>query len=278
MIILENKKIKVSVSPEMGMALMDFKIYDRSILNQDLKDDFFKYRKGLGPIILPHFNQASPVMFESINLNDEKYRIFPHIKYLQEIGIFHPFQHGIARYVSWDYQVNNNTIIGQISGNDKFNNITLKNINGFDFNSKVIYKLFHNYLSIILEISGEMPVASGIHFYYDSVDEKSTISLDVCKPKDTTNMLYLNKNHNDILIPIADENGFFNSLLQTNRYNLLTKFMVEGSPDKVFDSIVIFSNIDRRFVCIELVSYKVGTKNTKLRHCGEIQLISDIPI
>ena len=276
MITLENKKIRVRISPEMGMALMDFRLYGRSILNQDLKDDFLKYRKGLGPIILPHFNQASPVTFENVDLNDEKYRMFSHIKYLHELGILHPFQHGIARYVSWNYQVNNNTIIGQISGDDKVNNITLKELNGFDFSGKIIYELFQNYLSIVLEISGEMPVASGIHFYYDLIDEKSTIFLNAYHKQNKIKMILLNKNHNDILIPIANENGFFDGLLQTNRYKLLTKFMVEGNPDKVFDSVIIFSNTDKRFVCIEPVSYKMGTKNNKLRHYGEIQLIPDI--
>jgi galactose mutarotase-like enzyme len=276
MVILENKKIRISVSPEMGMALMDFTIYNRSILNQDLKDDFYRYRKGLGPIILPHFNQASPVAFKNIDLNDEKYKMFSHIKYLQEIGIFHPFQHGIGRYVSWNYQVNNNTIMGQISGNDKVDNITLKDLNGFDFCGKVIYRLFQNYLSIVLQISGEMPVASGIHFYYDSVDEKSTVSLNAYHKQNKIKTISLNKNHDDVLIPIADENGFFNGLLQTNRYKLLTKFIVKESPDKAFDSVVIFSNIDKRFVCIEPISYIVGTKNTTLRNCGEIQLMPDI--
>lgn len=276
MILLENKKIKASVSPEMGMALMDFTVYNRSILNQDLKEDFLKYRKGLGPIILPHFNQASPVTFESVDINNEKYRMFSHIKYLREIGILHPFQHGIARYVSWNYQENNNTIIGTISGNDKVNNVSLKDLNGFDFSCRVIYKLFQNYLSILLETSGEMPVASGIHFYYDSVNEKSTISLNACNSEDTIRIISLNKNHNDVLIPIADENGFAHCLLQTSQYNLLTKFMTEGNPETVFDSIVVFSNIDKRFVCIEPISYKVGTKNIKLSHCGEIQLMPDI--
>lgn len=261
----------------MGMALMEFTIYNKSILNQDLKNDFYKYRKGLGPIILPHFNQASPIIFENINLDGEKYKFFPHIKYLQEIGIFHPFQHGIGRYIAWNYQANNNTIIGQISGDDKINNITLKDLNGFDFDGKVIYKLFQNYLSIVLQVSGEMPVASGIHFYYDSVDENSIISLKVCNNKDTVRMISLNKNNNDVLTPIADKNGFFYCSLKTKRYTLLTKFMVEGSQDKVFDSIVIFNNIDKKFVCIEPISYKLGTKNTKLSHYGEIYLIPDIP-
>jgi len=278
MIILENKKIKISISPEMGMALMDFTVYNRSILNQDLKDDFFKYRKGLGPIILPHFNQTSPVTFENIDLNDEKYKAFPHIKYLQEIGIFHPFQHGIGRYISWNYQVNNNTIIGQISGDDKINNISLKDLNGFDFSGKVIYKLFQNYLSIVLEVSGRMPVAFGIHFYYDSVDERSTISLNAYNGKNITKMIFLNKNHDDVLIPIVDNNGFSNWLLQTSRYNLLTKFMAKGNPDEVFDSVVIFNNTDKKFVCIEPISYKVGTINNKLNPCGEIRLIPDFPI
>jgi len=271
MITLENEKIKIVVSPEKGMALMDFSVYDRSILNQDLKDDFYKNRKGLGPIILPHFNQDSPVQFENIDPVDEKYIVFPHIKHLQELEILHPFQHGIGRYVPWNYQVNNNAIIGTISGDDKINNIKLKELNGFDFNSKVTYRLFEDYMSIKLEVSGEMPVASGIHFYYDSVDEKSIVSLNAYNNEDIISMISLNENHNNVLKPIADEYGVFHCLLQTSRYNLVTKFMVEGKSSKAFESLIIFSNADKRFVCIEPISYQIGTKNTKIKHCGEIQ-------
>lgn len=276
MIILENKKIKISISPEMGMALMDFAVYNRNILNKDMQDDFLKFRKGLGPIILPHFNQDSPTTFENVDLNDEKYRMFSHIQYLRELGILHPFQHGIGRYVAWNYKVKDNAITGTISGDDKINNVSLKDLNGFDFNSKVTYKLFQNYLDIVLEISGEMPVASGIHFYYDSVDEKSMIFLNAYNNEDIISMISLNENHNNVLKPIADEYGFFHCLLQTSRYNLVTKFMVEGKSSKAFESLIVFSNTDKRFVCIEPISYQIGTKNTKLRHCGEIQLIPNI--
>lgn len=278
MITLKNKKIGISVSPEMGMALIDFTVYNRSMLNKSLKNEFFKYRKGLGPIILPHFNQASAVNFEDIDKNDEKYIQFPHISYLQKEGIFHPFQHGIGRYVSWDYQVKKNTITGEISGNSKINNVSLKDLNGFDFKAKVTYTLLQNYLSILLQVSGEMPVASGIHFYYDSINEKSTISLKTYKGGNKTQLIFLNENHNDVLAPLADGNGFSHCLLKTERYNLLTEFMSKGNLNKVFESIIIFNDIKRNFVCIEPISYIVGTKNTKLNHCGEIRLTPNILI
>ena len=38
MILLENKKIKASVSPEMGMALMDFTVYKDGELSDIQKD------------------------------------------------------------------------------------------------------------------------------------------------------------------------------------------------------------------------------------------------
>jgi len=276
MIQLENKKIKVSISPEIGMALTSFKVYDREILNQDLKNDFLKTRKGLGPIILPHFNLDSPIKNDSINPNDQKYNLFPHIKHLRKLGIFNPFQHGIGRYVSWNYQLVENTITGAISGKDTIDGFTLKDLNGFDFNAKVIYFLHDNYVSIKIEINGEMPVASGIHFYYDLVDDDSTISLDAYQKQKKINSIYLNKKHNDVLTPIYDKNGFSHILLRTSRYNLLTKFMAEGDRDKVFESLIIFSDMEKNFVCIEPISYKIGENNTKVRHFGEIQLIPGI--
>ena len=273
MIQLENEKIKAKISPEMGMALTSLKIHDTEILNQDLKDNFIRTRKGLGPIILPHFNQVSPIAYKDTNPDDELYKVFPHIQHLRELGILHPFQHGIGRYVAWTYQIKKNTIIGYISGNDKVNRIKLKDLNGFDFNAKVIYKLFQDYINIELDVSGDMPVASGIHFYYDLVNNKSKIYLNAYHNNYEVEIIALNENHDDILIPVADENGLSRCLLQTSRYNLLTEFIVKGSSNSVFESLIIFSNTEKNFVCIEPLSYKVGTKNTKLNHNGVIKLI-----
>jgi galactose mutarotase-like enzyme len=175
---------------------------------------------------------------------------------LQEIGIPHPFQHGIGRYVAWNYQLNDNAIIGTISGEDKVNGFTLKELNGFNFYAKVIYRLLDDDVSIKIEITGEMPVASGIHFYYDLVDEDSTISLDAYQKQEKINTIYLNKNHDDVLTPISDKRSFVHVLLRTSRYNLLTKFRAEGDPDKVFESLIIFSDINKR----SLLQHKMSLK------------------
>jgi hypothetical protein len=88
MITLENTKINASISTEMGMSLIDFRIYDRNILNKELKDDFLKIRKGLEPIILSHFNQASPVKFKNIDPNNKKFKIFSSYQIFSRIGHF----------------------------------------------------------------------------------------------------------------------------------------------------------------------------------------------
>lgn len=274
MITLKNKRIKIVIAPDMGMALLDFSIDNISILNQKLKSDFYKTRKGLGPVIFPHFNQASLVTFDIINRSDKIYKLFPHIKYLQKLGISHPFQHGVGRYVPWNFKVNKNSLTGILSGDDEFGNIKLKKLNGFDFKSKIVYILNEDNLVIKYEVLGEKPIATGIHFYYDLIDTKSLIHLNAYRHDGTKiENMFLNKDHNEILCPVADKDGFSYCLLQTSKYDLLTKILTKGNSHKIFESIIIFSDIKKKFVCIEPISYKILERNTKLEHFSEIKLV-----
>lgn len=130
-----------------------------------------------------------------------------------------------------------------------------------------------------MQIFGEMPVASGIHFYYDSVDENSFITLNAYKGNKKIDLITLNSDHKDFLKPITKEgDGFSECVLNTAQYQLVTRFTAEGNLENSFDSLVIFSSIEKRFVCIEPISYDVTLKNTKTNFLGEIQLIPNLSI
>ena len=88
----------------MGMSLFSFNIDGCEILDLSRKNEFLKSRKGLGPIIFPHFNHFAFAPQETLALTEA----FNHIKALKELGVRHPFQHGIGRYVPWQYTISNN--------------------------------------------------------------------------------------------------------------------------------------------------------------------------
>ena len=58
-----NDSVGIVVAPEMGFSLVSLCWRGLEILDTNLKEDFLSVRKGLGPLILPHFNQLVKIMF-----------------------------------------------------------------------------------------------------------------------------------------------------------------------------------------------------------------------
>lgn len=58
---VKNEAIEITVAPDMGFSLVSFRCRGLEILDTRLKGDFLSIRKGLGPLILPHFNQFAAV-------------------------------------------------------------------------------------------------------------------------------------------------------------------------------------------------------------------------
>ena len=122
---LEEGGIRAVIAPEMGMSLVAFSVDGEQILDISREEIFLQTRKGLGPLILPHFNHAEK--FPEID-HDK----FPHIKPLFAMGVTDPFQHGVGRYACWNFEAGDNFAAGRISGSEIFNGYSMKEIAGFD--------------------------------------------------------------------------------------------------------------------------------------------------
>ncbi len=268
---LNKDGLRALISPEMGMALIDFSISGVSLLDRATEDDFLAYRKGLGPLILPHFNQNG-YLPESI---DEK--IFPHILVLREHGVKHPFQHGIGRYLPWRVEKINeeedeSSITGIITGKDEFSGIKLKELAGFDFIARVSYRLSSDGLFVAFDVKGEEPIVTGIHYYYDLIN-RETAELEFTDSSGKRNVLHFDdKGFDDVFLPGSKFGDYSTCTLKTERYRLEIVFKIKGLPEEVFESLVVFSPAGENFVCIEPLSYNPKSVATKKYNCGVILL------
>ena len=128
-----KKDIEAVVSPDMGMSLLHFSIDRVPILQKSRQNDFLEGRKGFGPLILPHFNQRAsfPAVPDNVLKESE------HIPYLKKNGITDPFQHGIGRYASWDYEVRIDedkiSVAGTLTGESTYLGIPVSNIVGYGY-------------------------------------------------------------------------------------------------------------------------------------------------
>ncbi len=266
---LKKDGLRALVSPEMGMALVDFFFNGVSIFDTDREDDFLAYRKGLGPLILPHFNQDGFIP-------DIAEDIFPHVAVLKKHGVDHPFQHGIGRYVPWrvegfseeDEEV---SVTGIITGNDSVYGRALKTFVGFDFIARVSYRLTSDGLFVAFDVRGEEPVVTGIHYYYDLVD-RNTAELEFTDRNGERQLLRFNRGYDDIFIPGNKFGDYATCTLKTDLYKLETVFKIKGEPEEIFESLVIFSPEDEGFVCIEPLSYNPRGVASKTYNCGVILL------
>ena len=275
-----DEKVDAVIAPEMGMSLVSFTAGDTQILDVSRTDLFLKYRKGLGPLILPHFNEEGFIP-------KAKKSAFSHIGYLKNNGVKHPFQHGIGRYVEWKAEASENRITGFIEGSMETNGYTFKELAGFDFKAAVTYTVIEGALEVHFSINGEKPVASGIHYYYNLVN-RNTAKLEIPESEGRVRIIDFNRSLNDVLKPISvnseRQDDFFKVLkekpvknysyctLKTDKYQLQTVFTVNGKPEDVFDSLVVFSPENAGFVCIEPISYIPGEGAVKKINSGTIYL------
>ena len=245
---LEEDSIKAVIAPEMGMSLVDFSVEDTQILDVSRTNYFLKYRKGLGPLILPHFNEEGFVP-------EVKESDFPHIKYLKEDGVKHPFQHGIGRYVKWKAKGKENSITGFIEGSMTVSGYTFKELAGFNFKATVSYTIREGALEIYFSISGDKPVVFGIHYYYNLVN-RDTAKVEIPRQDGGIGIIRFNRNYNDDLKPASNF-----VTLTTDKYSLETTFKSAENSEDYFNSVVIFSPENESFVCIEPLSYMPGVNS-----------------
>ncbi|HUV09240.1 MAG TPA: hypothetical protein VMX75_16005 [Spirochaetia bacterium] len=264
---LKHGAIEIDVAPELGFSLVGFRWKGLEILDTSLKKDFLEIRKGLGPLILPHFNQ-----FAEIPRIDKQ--VFPHVRRLEEMGVKHPFQHGIGRYVPWTYSVEHESVTGSIDGTMSWNGYTLSELTGFPFKAAVTYTIIQNGIEIAFDIEGEKSVAAGIHFYYNLFDRaQATAQLPdsiVGGPKRLQLAEPVSQPFPLKRLPQKEEVA---CTLMTERYSLVTSFQTGGMPEDSFETLIVFCPEKTNFVCIEPISYVVGEANPKKRFHGKIRLL-----
>lgn len=247
----------LTIAPDLGFAIVSWRWNGREILATETRDPFLQARKGLGPLILPHFNQAGPIPEVDV-------ASFAHVDHLRARGVDHPFQHGIGRYVPWTTRSTPTSTVGEISGTDMLGRYSLQDLTGFDFSALVRYRVRRNRMSVHLSVSGEHPVAAGIHFYLSFA---GAASADVFLP-DWTGEAARTVTHDaavDRVFPVKPpvQSRIAHSTLRTAGYHLDISFPAGARPAHSFGSLIVYSPQDSSFVCLEPISYPVPGRNHK---------------
>ncbi len=263
---LSAGSLRAVVAPGLGMSLVDLTVGEVPILERRRKQIFLDYRKGLGPLIVPHFNQEREIP-------PTQRSVFPHAAHLAELGVRDPFQHGVGRYVPWSFQTAGRSVTGRIGGGDRYRGATLRELQGFDFDAQLRYTLTGASLEVAFDVSSaEHVVACGIHFYYDLVNpETARVRLPV-REGDGTLTLPLDRGYDRAWEPRPGADGRAAYTLTTDAYTLVTEVRVRGDPGEVFDSVILFSPEGETFACIEPLSYPRYGENLKRAHRGRILL------
>lgn len=289
----EKGDIEAVVTPELGMALAGFSLRHVPILQKSRRGDFVRGRKGLGPVILPHFNQRAAFP----ELTPAMREAFPHLAYLAERRIRDPFQHGVGRYVAWEYETKVTDAMAQvrgfITGRSLFQGIPLNEITGFDFTAAITYTLADRSLAVRFDLTGTAPVTAGIHYYYALPPGASHVAMTVenLGLGDDDSLFEFSSHQRDgkfyrlpldrpvdtLFAPVAEEKGMARFSLVTPAYRLDTRVLVEGPPETAFGSVVVFHPEGTDFVCVEPLSEKNPLEPKKKAFHSAISLHPIIP-
>jgi len=284
-----KSRLEAVVSPEWGMSLLAFTRDGVSFLQKSRTRDFREGRKGLGPLIFPHFNQRGSFP----RVPDEVLQEAPHAAYLRRQGVDDPFQHGIGRYASWEYEARSGPegamVTGTLTGASVYRGVPVREIVGFDFTAFVSYVLREGNLLIRFNVHADEPVVCGIHFYYRLAGSGS-VALSVLKEgmnDDETPFVFSDHarkgkfytlpvgGENDVdtlFYPVSEKDGYARYKLEAGDYRLDTRVRVEGPPEETFDAVVVFSPAGSDFVCVEPLSDARPFTPSKKVFKGEIVL------
>lgn len=263
---LESEGTVIQVAPEMGFSLVRFVHNGIDVLDMSRRDEFLRIRKGLGPLILPHFNQAGER--PTVDVSG-----FPNVEALAALGVHHPFQHGVGRYVPWRWTAHEERVRGELAAGTRVSGHTVAELCGFTFSACVEYRVRPDGLTISFEVAGERPVAAGIHFYY-AVSDKSASGVRLPGAVEGGPRTIDLAHPIDQVFPVRAGAGdqVVSCELETPGYRLRTSFPVGGAEENSFGSLVVFSPEGGDFACVEPVSYVVGEENTKRRFQAAVEL------
>jgi hypothetical protein len=284
-----GEDIEAVVSPELGMSLLDFSACHVPLLQKSRKQDFLQGRKGLGPVILPHFNQRPSFP----KVPEEVLASASHTDYLRTHGVEDPFQHGIGRYAQWISETKctdeSVSVKGNISGNTEYNGVPVGEIVGFDFTAFVTYALSEGNMTVTFDITSDEPAAAGIHFYYrlpETGGSQTALSVEKTGKNDNGSLFEFSHHQKDgkfYILPIegnidaeftpaGEEGGYARYKLITPEFRLDTRVLAKGDPEHAFESVVVFHPEGSDFVCIEPLSDPNPLFPWKKKFRGEISL------
>jgi len=268
-IAIQNQNIRAIISPTFGLSLIDLCFQDEPILDRSREKAFYESRKGLGPLILPHFNQRKSI--PEVDLE-----AFTHVRYLQLMNVRDPFQHGVARYAEWRYSADRDSVTGSLTSEDRIKGYTIAEITGFAFEAEICYRITESGLNIHFDLNAEQPVEAGIHFYYDLKNRNSAVVELPVEGQSKPAVFHFDRGHDTTYLP-SKTNSFATYTLRTDRYVLRTIVPVLGDPSSTFEAVTLFSPEGERFVCIEPLSFSQRGHNEKRRFRGSISLNLDKP-
>lgn len=157
--------LQATFLPEKGMNLVSYKRGETEIIDQNTYSFFEERFAGLGSLIGPHFHRRSLEILPLI----QDTSLFPHISRVKEKGIQDPFSHGIGRYAPWNIktaEITENKVVATLQGEDLWNGVTLKSLEGQNFKMQINAELKPNGLSLDLSVVSDTDSLVGIHYYY----------------------------------------------------------------------------------------------------------------
>ncbi|NGX60707.1 MAG: hypothetical protein K940chlam9_00174 [Chlamydiae bacterium] len=160
----DGEEYSVCFLPGKGMNFISFRKGDIEAIDQSTSPLFEERFAGLGALIGPHFHRRKPEVIPQV----ENESLFPHIARVKAKGVVEPFSHGIGRYAPWKVvSVTENTLKATLKGDDTWEGVSLKDLEGQNFEMEYEAKLTPEGLAISLAVSGETESVVGLHTYYD---------------------------------------------------------------------------------------------------------------
>lgn len=246
MITLSNEEYEAHFDEENGLNLVSFKKNGLEIIDQSASS-----KKG--PIIGPHFHV--------------------HTKHSPPDG--KEYHHGLGRYAAWRTVHSETQIRAHISGQDKLNSYTLKELEGQDFEMRFDIRLIPSGLRLKLEVVSDKPSMCGFHYYYklgpnpivhapvkDQYNDQGIIKPLPPEWKKDKQLYYDLTLETDFGF-IPSESPFEHKIIYQNDNYELNVHYLPAHPEEV--QFQLYSPKGASFVCIEPMSAKEPRK-PKLKH------------
>ena len=171
----DDDLLEATFLPEKGMNMVSFKKNEVEVIDQTTQKAFDNDFSGLGPLIGPHYQKRNPRIISEIDNED----LFPHIETLKREGIEDPFNHGVARYATWNAEVMDAEVKAVLTGKDELNGVPLEVLEGQDFKMTFDATLNESGLNITMSVVSDSDSLVGLDYHYALKNGKGTVTADV---------------------------------------------------------------------------------------------------